>query len=46
MHFRHLNKYKKEHSKNWASILGSDDFDIVEEVHTFEPAQEYMQEPD
>jgi hypothetical protein len=26
-----INKYKKEHSKNWASILGSDDFDIVEE---------------
>ena len=24
-------KYKKEHSKNWANILGSDDFDIVEE---------------
>jgi hypothetical protein len=27
-------KYKKEHSKNWASILGSDDFDIVEEENT------------
>jgi hypothetical protein len=26
-----INKYKKEHSKNWANILGSDDFDIVEE---------------
>ncbi len=26
-----ITKYKKEHSKNWASILGSDDFDIVEE---------------
>lgn len=26
-----INKYKKEHSKNWASILGSDDFDIIEE---------------
>ena len=23
--------YKKEHSKNWLSILGSDDFDVVEE---------------
>jgi hypothetical protein len=29
-----INKYKKEHSKNWASILGSDDFDIVEEENT------------
>jgi hypothetical protein len=27
-------KYKKEHSKNWANILGSDDFDIVEEENT------------
>ncbi len=27
-------KYKKEHSKNWASILGSDDFDIIEEENT------------
>lgn len=27
-------KYKKEHSKEWASILGSDDFDIVEEENT------------
>ena len=26
-----IQKYKKEHSKNWANILGSDDFDIVEE---------------
>jgi hypothetical protein len=26
-----INKYKKEHSKNWANILGSDDFVIVEE---------------
>ena len=26
-----INKYKKEHSKSWANILGSDDFDIVEE---------------
>jgi hypothetical protein len=26
-----ITKYKKEHSKNWANILGSDDFDIVEE---------------
>jgi hypothetical protein len=26
-----INKYKKEHSKNWANILGRDDFDIVEE---------------
>jgi hypothetical protein len=29
-----INKYKKEHSKNWASILGSDDFDIIEEENT------------
>lgn len=26
-----INKYKKEHSKDWSIILGSDDFDIVEE---------------
>jgi hypothetical protein len=27
-------KYKKEHSKDWSLILGSDDFDIVEEENT------------
>lgn len=26
-----ITKYKKEHSSNWANILGSQDFDIVEE---------------
>ena len=26
-----INKYKKEHSKDWSIILGSDDFDIIEE---------------
>ena len=26
-----ITKYKKEHSKDWSLILGSDDFDIVEE---------------
>jgi hypothetical protein len=29
-----INKYKKEHSKDWSVILGSDDFDIVEEENT------------
>jgi len=29
-----ITKYKKEHSDNWASILGSKDFDIVEEENT------------
>ena len=27
-------KYKKEHSDNWAKILGSKDFDIIEEENT------------
>jgi hypothetical protein len=29
-----ITKYKKEHSDNWASILGSSDFEIVEEENT------------
>lgn len=29
-----INKYKKEHSKDWSVILGSDDFDIIEEENT------------
>ena len=26
-----IDLYKKEHSKNWLAILGTDSFDIVEE---------------
>ena len=26
-----IDNYKKEHSKEWLSILGSDDFDVIEE---------------
>ena len=29
-----ITKYKKDHSDNWAAILGSKDFDIVEEENT------------
>jgi hypothetical protein len=29
-----ITKYKKDHSDNWAEILGSKDFDIVEEENT------------
>lgn len=28
---KYIDAYKKEHSKEWLSILGSDDFDVVEE---------------
>jgi hypothetical protein len=29
-----ITKYKKDHSDNWAAILGSNDFDIIEEENT------------
>jgi len=41
-----LKAYKDDHAKEWSAILGGGNFDIVEEIDTFEPAQEYMQEPD
>ena len=41
-----LKAYKDDHAKEWSAILGGGNFDIVEEADIFEPAQEYMQEPD
>ena len=41
-----LKEYKDDHAKEWSAILGGGNFDIIEEVDSFEPAQEYAQEPE
>jgi len=41
-----LKDYKDDHAKEWSAILGGGNFDIIEEVDSFEPAQEYAQEPE